>query len=102
MQFFFESFTNKTDIKSTTGNFDFFSLRQFYMITPKDEFINFMDYMVSQITKYHLKLDLDDFIMDCYTATEEGLFYNPYLFDRFQEPDDEYNQSHTQYYGSME
>ena len=102
MQLFFDSFNNKTDIKNTTVDFNFFELRQFYMTTTKVIFTSFMNYMVSQITKYHLKLDLDDFIMDCYTATEEGLFYNPYFFDRFQEPDDEYNQSHTQYYGSME
>ena len=101
MQFFFESFTNKTDIKSTTADFDFFSLRQFYMITPKDEFINFMDYMVSQITKYKLLLDVEDFYICFYSATDEGLFYNPNAFDRYQEPE-EYNQSETQYYGSME
>lgn len=99
MQFFFDSFTNKTDIKNTTVDFNFFELRQFYMTTSKETFINFMDYMVSQITKYNLKLDLDDFIMDCYTATDEGLFYNPYFFDRYEEP--EYNQTHTQYYGSF-
>ena len=99
MQFFFESFTNKTDIKSTTVDFDFFELRQFYMITPKDEFIAFMEYMLKQITKYNLKLDLDDFLMDCYTANDIGLFY-PYFFDRFQEPE-EYNQSETQHYGAL-
>ena len=100
MQLFFDSFNNKTDIKNTTVDFNFFELRQFYMTTSKDTFINFMDYMVSQITKYKLLLDLDDFIMDCYSATDEGLFYNPNAFDRFQEP--EYNQKHIQFYGSME
>ena len=101
MQFFFESFDKKIDIKSTTVDFNFFELRQFYMITPKNEFVEFMEYMTKQITKYNLRLDLDDFVMDCYSATDEGLFYNPYFFDRFQEPE-EYNQSETQYYGSME
>ena len=100
MQFFFESFDKKIDIKSTTVEFDFFELRQFYMTTPKDEFVAFMEYMLKQITKYHLKLDLDDFVMDCYSATDEGLFYNPNAFDRFQEPE-EYNQSETQHYGAL-
>ena len=80
MQFFFESFNKKIDIKSTTVEFDFFELRQYYMTTPRDEFIRFMEYMTKQITKYNLKLDLDDFIMDCYSATDIGLFYNPYFF----------------------
>ena len=99
MEFFFESFTNKIDIKSTTVNFYFFELRQFYMITPKVEFINFMEYMVSQITKNKLLLDVEDFYICFYSATDEGLFYNPNAFDRYQEP--EYNQTHTQFYGAL-
>ena len=87
MQFFFESFNNKPEIKTTTVDFNIFELRQFYIITPKETFISFMDYMTLQIVKYNLKLDLDDFVIDCYTATDEGLFYNPYFFDRFQEPE---------------
>ena len=101
MQLFFDSFTNKTEIKTTTADFNFFELRQYYMTTSKETFINFMDYMVSQITKYKLLLDIEDFYLCFYTLTDEGLFYNPNAFDRFQEPEDEYNQTHTQYYGAL-
>ncbi len=56
--------------------------------------------MLKQITKFNFKLDTDDFVFECYSATENELFYIPYFFDRFQEP--EYNQTHTQFYGSLE
>ena len=101
MQLFFDSFNNKTDIKSTTVYFNFFELRQFYMTTTKVIFTSFMNYMVSQITKYKLLLDIEDFYLCFYSLTDEGLFYNPNAFDRFQEPEDEYNQTHTQYYGAL-
>jgi hypothetical protein len=100
MQFFFESFTNKTEIKSTTICFNFFELNEIYKNSTKDIITAFMTDMISQIVKYKLLLDIDDFVIDCYTITDKGLFYNPYFFDRFQEP--EYNQTHTQFYGSME
>ena len=102
MEVLFQNFTDGKQTTTTTVDFDFFELRQFFMITPIESFIEFMDYMTKQITKYNLKLDIDDFVMDCYSATDTGLFYNPNAFDRYQEPEDEYNQTHTQYYGSME
>ena len=97
----FQNFTNNSEIKSTDINFNFFELNTIYMETTMELFTSFMNYMLKQITKYNLKLDIDDFVMDCYSATDTGLFYNPYFFDRYQEPE-EYNQSETQYYGSME
>ena len=99
MQVLFESFTNKKEIKSTTVNFDFFELRHIYKTTQKYNFILFMKYMTVQIVKYKLTLNLDNFDMTYYSATDEGLFYNPNVFDKLE--DQEYNQKHIQHYGSL-
>ena len=92
MQVLFESFTDNTEIKTTTVKFDFFELRHIYKTTQKDNFILFMKYMTVQIVKYKLTLNLDNFDMTYYSATDEGLFYNSNVVDKLE--DQEYNQKH--------
>ncbi len=92
MQVLLESFTDNTEIKTTTVKFDFFELRHIYKTTQKDNFILFMKYMTVQIVKYKLTLNLDNFDMTYYSATDEGLFYNSNVVDKLE--DQEYNQKH--------